>query len=362
MSNTEGQFSPARPSESIGRSPILLIDDSPENLLLLQRMLEWAGYANVTCCTSAQDGMDALRSIKPDLIILDLMMPGMDGYGFLEAIRDASTISFIPVLVFTADMTAEARNKALELGASDFLTKPGDANEIQLRVRNFLRMRNMHLELANQNQILEIKVSERTGHLLSAWKETVEILARACEFRDDETGKHVQRVGVMSAAIARELGQSHAFAETLRLAAPLHDIGKIGIPDSILHKPEKLTEDEFALMQSHCHLGAKLIGEIDSPLLKMAREIALYHHERWDGSGYDTGLAGEAIPLSARIVSVADAFDAMTNDRPYRTAVGEHEALAELSSMSGTQFDPSVVEALHAHLSGMASQRMPTAA
>ncbi len=340
-----------RPSESMARSPLLLIDDDIENLRLLERMLEWAGYANVRSCTSAKQGFDALASFKPALIVLDLIMPGWDGYEFLKRLREeALPGSYTPILVFTADMSTDAKIRALELGASDFLTKPGDAIEIQLKVRNFLWTGRMHSDLANQNIILEAKVRQRTEHLTIARVEAIEVLANACEYRDDETGQHARRVGEMCAGIAHNLGLEDDFVESIRLAAPLHDLGKIAIPDTILFKPEQLSDEEFALMKRHPGIGANLLGEKVSPLLQLAKEIALYHHERWDGNGYEAGLAGEAIPLSARIVTVADAFDAMTHDRPYRQGRSQFEALEELSAMSGVQFDPAVIRAFRQHL------------
>lgn len=337
-----------KPGDSMARSPLLLIDDNVENLKLLERLLEWAGYANVRCCTSALEGLAAIDAFKPDLIILDLRMPEVDGYEFLRRVReDAAVGTFIPILVFTADLTSEARTQALELGAADFLTKPGDAVEIQLRVRNFLRMRKMHIELENQNQILESKVRERTELLTIARLEAIEVLASACEYRDDDTGHHARRVGTLSAGIAGELGLDADFVESIQLAAPLHDLGKIGIPDNILFKPAKLSDEEYAVMRRHAALGAALLGEKKSPLLQLAREIAEFHHERWDGKGYDSGRSGLDIPLSARIVSVADTYDAITNDRPYRKGRTQFEALEEIKAMAGTQFDPAVVEALY---------------
>lgn len=331
----------------MARSPLLLIDDNLDNLGLLERTLEWGGFVNVRSCQSAKEGLAVLSTFDPHLIILDLMMPGMNGYEFLETVfRDASPGTYLPVLVFTADLTPEAKIKCLALGAADFLTKPGDAIEIQLRVRNFLRTRHLHADLQNQNEILEAKVRKRTELLEVARREAVQILARAGEYKDDDTGCHSQRVGQMSAAIANIIGLDHEFVESIRLVAPLHDIGKIAVPDTILHKEGKLTAEEYEIIKQHVPIGAKLLSDQSSPLLVMAREIALYHHERWDGRGYITGLAGEAIPISARIVTAADAFDAMTNDRPYRKAMSEEMALAELEAMSGTQFDPHIVRAL----------------
>ena len=339
-----------RPTEAMARSRLLLIDDNIENLKLLERMLEWAGFANVESRTNAQEALNNLTQLDPELIILDLMMPGLDGYGFLKRVReDPSSRAFLPILVFTANLSSDARSRALDLGASDFLTKPGDALEIQLRVRNFLKMRMMQAELQNQNVALEAKVRQRTEHLTIARLEAIEVLASTCEYRDDETGQHARRVGETSAGIAGALGLDEDFVESMRLAAPLHDLGKIAIPDSILFKPEKLTDEEYDRMKQHATIGADLLGEKTSPLLTLAREIARFHHESWDGTGYAAHLAGDAIPLSARIVAVADAFHAMTNDRPYRKGRSEALAIEELRAMSGKQFDPAVVEAMIWH-------------
>lgn len=341
------QYQLPKPSEVMARSPLLLIDDNVENLKLLERMLEWAGYVNVKSCTSVAHGLEAMGDFSPDLVILDLRLPGTDGFVFLNRIREKPVSGdFIPILVFTADLTSEARTKALDLGAADFLTKPGDAIEIQLRVRNFLKMRKLQVDLQCQNKSLEEKVKERTEHLVIARREAIEVLASVCEFRDDETGKHATRVGDISGKIAKEMGLSSEFVETLILAAPLHDVGKIAIPDSILFKSDALTAEEFEVMKRHPGIGASLIGVKKSPLLQMAREIAQYHHERWDGTGYECGLSGEAIPISARIVAVADAFDVLTHNRPYKNARSQLEALEEIRNCSGTHFDSAVVDAL----------------
>jgi len=344
----------ARPGEAMARCPLLLIDDNVDNLKLLERMLEWAGYANTRSCTSAREGLELLDTFHPDLIILDLMMPVMDGYAFLEKVREhACEESFLPILVFTADLTPEARTRALELGAADFLTKPGDALEIQLRIRNFLRMGRMHSELRDQNRQLEVKVKQRTEHLEIARREAVETLANTCEYRDDDSGAHARRVGDLSAGIAAELGLEPDAVEAIRLAAPLHDLGKIALPDSILFKPGKLTDEEYAVVKRHPGVGAALLRGKTSPLLQLAREISLYHHERWDGTGYDEGLAGEQIPRSARIVAVADAFDVMTHGRPYRKAQSRQDVLNEMDALAGTQFEPAAVAALHAYLDAL---------
>jgi len=333
--------------ETTAKSPLMLIDDNVHNLELLESILRWGGFENLRTFKKAQDGLDALSQIDPHLIVLDLKMPGMSGFDFLKAVRETrSATSFLPILVFTADLTSESRIKALELGASDFLTKPGDAIEIQLRIRNFLEIRKLQGELQNQNEQLESRVRERTELLAASRRDAVELLASASEYRDDETGKHTHRVGDMSAKLAEIMGLDREFVECIRLVAPLHDIGKISIPDSILHKPGPLTDEEYDLMKTHVVVGADLLAQKSSPFLLLATEIARYHHERWDGRGYSAGLSGEAIPLSARIVSVADSFDAMTNDRPYRKGRSSAEALLELKKFSGTQFDPRIVSAM----------------
>lgn len=329
------------------QAPLLLIDDSPENLALLRKTLSWGGFHNVRCCQSGAEGLAVLDEHPPHLIILDLMMPGMSGFEFLEAIREKEISGAVmPILVFTADLTPKTRTRALELGASDFLTKPGDAIEIKLRVRNFLRTRHVFVGLEQSNLDLEAKVLERTQRLAAARKEAIDLLAKASEYRDDDTGQHSHRVGEMSAAIAEQLGMDAQWVKAIRLVAPLHDIGKIAIPDNILHKAGPLTDDEYALMKQHVSIGGELLAANGSPLLQFAREIVLYHHERWDGKGYLAGLSGDEIPISARIVSVADTFDAITNNRPYRKARSESEAVSEITAMAGSQFDPSVVNAL----------------
>jgi putative two-component system response regulator len=219
-----------------------------------------------------------------------------------------------------------------------------------LRVKNFLKMRQLQSDLQNHNLLLEAKVQQRTELLEKAQREAVDLLATACEFRDDDTGQHTRRVGELSANIATTMGLDQGFVESLRIVAPLHDVGKIAIPDDILHKPGPLTEEERSVMQCHVGIGANLLAERSSPLIQLASEVARYHHERWDGTGYQAGLAGEEIPLCARIVSVADAFDAITSDRPYRKGRSAEEAVAEISKMAGTQFDPAVVKALKQYL------------
>ena len=325
---------------------IFVLDDNPINLLLMSKLLAKAGYTNVTTSSRPETAETEIVELVPDLIILDLNMPVMDGYEVLRRIRENEHIrGFLPVLVFTADASGAARSKALELGASDFLTKPGDPDEIRLRVRNFLTMRYYHRQLEDQNAALEVRVQDRTRSLYDAQLEVVYRLALAGDYRDDSTGEHCQRVGEMSGDIALAYGLNPKLAQLIRLAAPLHDIGKVGVSDLILNKPSRLTDEEMAVMRRHTELGAGILQGSQSEILQMAHTIALSHHERWDGTGYCCGLAGEAIPIAGRIVSVADVYDALTHVRPYKHAWTINEARDEILRGSGSQFDPRVVEA-----------------
>lgn len=332
--------------DSIVTSRILLIDDNEGNLALLQTILEMRGYRNLYLLSDPTKAKEVVREFNPDLIILDLHMPVMDGFEVLSAVRsDRPANMFIPVLVFTADTTSSAKERALSLGASDFLTKPGDATEILLRAGNFLKSRRMHLQIVEHAQTLSAKVLKRTEELEIARLETLRCLARSSEYRDDDTGNHTLRVGENSARIGEAYGLSSAGVSQLRQSAPLHDIGKIGIPDQILLKPSKLTQAEFETMKTHTTIGGRILEDSQSPVLVEARIIALHHHERWDGTGYPANLRGSEIPLVARIVAVADAYDAIVSDRPYRKGVSRRDAVHEILANSGTQFDPRVVQA-----------------
>ncbi|HVT11758.1 MAG TPA: HD domain-containing phosphohydrolase [Fimbriimonadaceae bacterium] len=333
-------------SEWQAKARILIVDDNSENLLLLGELLRFSGYRKVQSETDSSKILELILSWRPDLIILDLHMPNVSGFDILELIRcTLPEDNFLPVLVFTADWTETTRKRALDLGAWDFITKPFNASELLLRVRNFLRMRQMHVQLERQKTSLESTVERRTRHVLRARAEALECLARAGEYRDDVTGEHTRRVADMSAQIAEELGMAAATVEIIRISAPLHDLGKIGISDSLLLKPGKLTPEEIDIMRKHAEVGALIIGNAKSPQLRKAREIALYHHENWDGSGYPFGISRNKIPISARIVAVADTFDALINERPYKRAWPIQEAITEVQRQSGARFDPAIVEA-----------------
>lgn len=311
---------------------ILIVDDQEANVRLLEGILKRAaGYHALRSTTDPREVMSLYVEFKPDLILLDLHMPHVDGFGVMEQLKEIVPEDvFLPILVLTADVTPEAKQRALASGAKDFLAKPFDPTEVLLRIKNLLETRSLHLELRAQ--------------LSDAHLEVIDRLAIAAEYRDDETGEHIKRVGQTSALVARALRLPPEQVLLIRRAATLHDVGKIGIPEHILLKPGRLTPDEFNVMKSHTTIGAKILSGGHFPLLQMAEVIALTHHERWDGSGYPRGLKGEATPLLGRIVAVADVFDILTHPRPYKKAWLAEEAIAELQRASGTQFDPSVVE------------------
>lgn len=324
---------------------ILIVDDEVANVDVLTRMLKAAGYADVRGITDPTQVVPMLHEFRPDLILLDLQMPVMDGFAVLEQLaplvpRDA----YLPVLILTGDMRSEARQRALSSGAKDFLSKPFEMTEVLLRIRNLLETRFLYLLLYQQNENLEGRVAERTRELEEARVEILQRLSDAAEYRDDDTGQHTKRVASLAVAIGRSLGLDHSALELIRWAAPLHDVGKIGIPDQILLKPGRLTEAEMEIMKSHATIGARILMGGHSPVVQMAETIALNHHERWDGSGYPRGLRGTDIPQEARLVAVADVCDALTHTRPYRQAWSVEKTVQHIAQAAGTHFDPSMVD------------------
>ncbi len=329
-------------------SKILIVDDEPANVRLLERILQREGFKNIESTNDPRTFLALYAAKKPDILLLDLHMPGMDGFGVMEQLRGRIPPSeFVPILVLTADITPQARQRALTAGAKDFLTKPVDPTEVILRIKNLLQTRYLYRQLQNQNENLEQKVYERTRELEQAQIEILERLARAAEYRDDETGHHAQRVGHTSAVLAHEMGLADESVILIRRAAPLHDVGKIGIPDSILLKPGKLTDEEFDEMKKHTSIGAGILAGSRFPVLQMAEEIALYHHENFDGSGY-MNMEADLIPLPAQIVHAADVFDALTHERPYKEAWPVDKALNEIRELDGRFFDSTVVQAVFA--------------
>ncbi|CAN5613783.1 response regulator [soil metagenome] len=325
---------------------ILIVDDEPGNVTMLERILSMAGYDAIQSTCDSREVLPLCHAFPPDLIMMGLRMPEMDGFAILEQLSHfTGGENFLPVVVLTTDPSEEAKARALSAGAMDFLPKPFSVTEVLLRVRNLLRARRMHLELRSDKARLEAKVLESTEDVNSAQQEILERLAQAVEFRDEETGEHTQRVGLEAANLAASLGLPEDEVDIIRRAAPLHDVGKVGIPDAILLKPGSLTPQEFEIVKTHTTIGARLLSRSRSPLLSCAEEIALSHHEQWDGGGYPHGLIEQSIPLTARIVAVVDFHDALTHDRPYRPAWPEQKVLDEIERQAGRHFDPMVAEA-----------------
>jgi putative two-component system response regulator len=328
---------------------ILIVDNDEAVVHALQRLFRRAGYGEPIGLTDPRRTREVLADHDVDLLILDLMMPEMDGFAVMHQVTSAlGSGEYFPILVLTGDDDPGIRQRALAAGAMDFLNKPFDPAEAEARVRNLLQTRFLTHRLARERDSLEERVRERTAELADTRSELLHRLAQAAEYRDDATGRHVERVGLLSAALAAQMGMDAREVDLIRRTAPMHDIGKIGVPDSILHKIGPLTPTEFELMKMHTTIGARILGGSRHRLLTVARDIALCHHERWDGAGYPGGRSGEAIPVHARIVAVADTFDALAHTRPYKEALPPAMALAEVVRCSGTQFDPAVVAALQA--------------
>lgn len=328
-------------------SRVLIIDDDAQCTSVLARLLRRAGLETVQTTSDPAHGVELFDQQAPDLVLLDLHMPRIDGLNLLTLLRNRNPGGPpVPIVMLTGDSNPECRYRALTQGASDFLLKPLDPVEVVLRVRAQLETRELQRRLALHNQTLEVAIAARTRELEAAQVEMLGRLAVAAELHDDDTGQHTQRVGELAGRLAWALELPPAEVDLIARAAPLHDVGKIGIPDAILRKPGKLTAEEFGQMKTHTTVGAQILAGGRSELIQMAERIARHHHERWDGTGYPVGLRGVAIPLEARIVAVADFYDALTHDRPYRPAFSLEYTLEQLRSGRGSHFDPDVVDAL----------------
>lgn len=325
---------------------VLIVDDSPINLTLIKALVQKLGECDPVLHEHPQAALDWCREQLPDLVIVDYMMPDINGQQFIEAFRGLAGAEEIPVLMVTANDQKEVRYQALQGGANDFLTKPIDRVEFSARVRNMLNLRNGQKFQEDWTRHLATMVDERTQAILAREQELIYRMSRAAEFRDPETGAHIQRMAHYSALIAERLGLDLDQQRLLLESAPLHDVGKIGIPDAILLKPGRLTPEEFEIMKQHARMGFELLKDSGSEILRAGAEIALSHHEKFDGSGYPAGLAGAEIPIFGRIVAVADVFDALTSERPYKEAWKLEDAAAFLQDGRGGHFDPDCVDAL----------------
>ena len=329
---------------------VVIVDDHRTNIQLAEALLGRMGGCKATSFTDPVEAFEWCCVNDFDLLIVDYMMPEMDGIDLIAQLRANPQFSLVPMLMVTATSEREVRHRALKAGATDFLTKPIDTVEFRARVRNMLALHKSHVEVANRAAILSVEVRRATEAILEREKDTVMRLSRAAEFRDPETGAHIQRMARYSWLIADHITHDQPFADAMLEAAPMHDVGKLGTPDHILLKPGKLTPEEFVIMKQHAEIGWVILKDGASPTLRLAAEIARAHHEKFDGSGYPGGLAGDAIPLSGRIVAVADVFDALTSTRPYKTAWEVSHAVEFLRENSGSHFDPACVNAFLARL------------
>jgi response regulator RpfG family c-di-GMP phosphodiesterase len=324
---------------------VLIIDDNATNVLLLSTL---AQTVSGSCPVTFEDPVKALAwctENAPDIVLVDYMMPNMDGLDFIRKFTSMPGRADIPIIMVTTENEKAIRHEALSIGATDFLAKPVDSIEFRIKVRNLLALRRSQSLLRDRALHLESEVESAVAQLVTSERELIVCLAKAVEYRDSETGAHVLRMSHYSALIAKQLGMPLAYQRMMLLASPLHDVGKIGIPDHILLKPGVLEANELAIMRRHPEIGETLLSGSVSPLVQMAAEIAGAHHERFDGSGYPRGKIGDAIPLSGRIVAVADVFDALTSARPYKRAWSPDSARTLIVEQGGDHFCPACVEA-----------------
>jgi putative two-component system response regulator len=339
------------PVSELQNATILVVDDEEWNRKLLKSMLSRTGY-QVVVAGDGKEALDRMDKTKPDAVLLDLIMPGMDGFETTQLIKKDARFQHIPIIVVTADKDEDSRIRVLQMGADDFLTKPVNRSELVVRLENHLKLKRYHDRLLYHQTELEEKVAARTKELKQSFDtikkaslETIFRLTRAAEYRDEDTGDHIQRMSRMAEAVARQMKLSEELTEQILYATPLHDIGKIGIPDRILLKPGKLAPDEWEIMKTHTVLGAKILEGSSINFLRLAEVIAMTHHERWDGTGYPRGLERDSIPLVGRIVAIVDVFDALASKRPYKKPFTLERSLSIIRESIGTHFDPAVVEA-----------------
>lgn len=367
----------------IRQAKILIVDDEILNIEVVHRYLDIGGFTNILSTDHSGQALPLIGLHRPDLVLLDIQMPEISGLQILSAVRCDPALSQTPVIILTGCSDPETKLIALRAGATDLLAKPVHSEELLARIGNVLKVKAFQDQLSHHSEQLEYAVRRRTAELEASRLEVIHCLARAAEFRDDDTGQHVLRVGRYTRIIGAQMGFSPEELDILEPAAQLHDVGKIGIADAILLKPGKLTQDEFEQMQRHCgfgkriadpisdadarilrqhaEIGARIMESSRSPVLELAKQIALTHHERWDGSGYPLGLAGEDIPLCGRITAVADVFDALSSKRPYKPAFPLKKCFEILEEGRGSHFDPEVLDAFFAKRSDIITVQIASA-
>lgn len=323
---------------------ILVVDDDPAVQRMMRRILGRAGH-NVMVADGSRQAFDLLAGNLPELIVLDLSLPYIDGFEVATRLKSDVRTREIPIIVFTGLSSSRNHIKAMDLGVNDFLSKTAEPEEILARIRSHLRIKQLNDQLSAYHSSLEKTIALKTSQLKDASLEVIWRLTAASEYRDNETGAHIQRMSQYSAAIARRMGLPAKTADAILYAAPMHDIGKIGIPDRILLKPDKLDAEEWEIMKKHTIIGANILEASKIGFVRLGATIALLHHEKWDGSGYPRGLSGNQIPIVGRIVSVADVFDALTSKRPYKKIFSVEESLRMIAEGRGKHFDPKVVDA-----------------
>lgn len=329
--------------ENVKNAAVVLVDDTPANLRLLESSMKAFGLRNVRAFSDSAAALDWLQGMAWDLLVLDLDMPAPNGFDILKALEDRDR-SASPIIVVSALSRPEDRRKGLSLGANDYICKPLDLPELLLRVRNSLALSIATQSLRTERDQLDQAVLARTAQLRDSYQSIIGMLSRAAGYRENETERHVMRIGEYAALIARGIGLTEEQCENMRLAMPMHDIGKIGIPEEILKKSGPFTPEQREIMQHHARIGYHILNDSKAtPLTLLAAEIALFHHEHWDGQGYPQGLKGEDIPLSGRIAAICDVYDALRSARPYKTAWSAEETLAFFRERSGSHFDPHLV-------------------
>ena len=333
---------------------ILVVDDEPRNLRLMEAMLMPLGY-EVIVAGDGEEALEKVREIPPDVILLDVMMPRMDGFEVARRLKEDEETTVVPIVMVTALRDVADRVKALEVGADDFLSKPVERTELRARVQSLVKVKAYNDHMRDYQKELEAEVAKRTEQLRQAFEQikvasldTIYRLSRAAEYKDEDTGEHILRMSNYSAAIARQMGQDETTVEAILYAAPMHDVGKIGIPDHILLKPGKLNLDEWEIMKQHTIIGRRILEGADAEFIRLAEVIAITHHERWDGSGYPNGLSGAEIPFAGRVVAIADVFDALVSRRPYKEPFSLEKSFAIIKKGRGSHFAPDVADAFFA--------------